>query len=287
MTEKWNWINFFKCFFKNDVFVYAASISFCALISIIPLAMLMVSAAGYVLGSSDEVFNQLVKGFSDFIPWGREVFLANLQSMMEKKSHLGLIGAGFLIFLASLLVSSIELPFDKIFRIDKSRNFFHSRLLAVGMIFLVTLLLFVPTVATIVQVTLERFGIYIPLAELVTSKFYFFMVLFISYVMIIVIIPNKKVYLRYALVGGVVFSVGIGITKYIFQYYLTFSMTRYDIIYGSLNAVILAVVWIYYMSLVLLLSAEFVSEIQHRGIFHRNKALLGKNEEVKEEKESK
>lgn len=282
MKDKWIIPSVIKSFFKNDGFVYAASIAFCALLSIIPLAMLMVSAAGYVLGSFEEVFDQLVKAFSDFIPWGRDVFLANLKSMMDKKSHLGIFGIGFLFFSASLLVSSIELPFDKIFRSEKSRNFFHSRLLAIGMIFLVTLLLFVPTVATVVEVSLQRFRIYLPLADLVTSQFYFFLVLFVAYLMGVVMIPNKKVYIRYAAVGGVLFAAGIGIAKYLFQYYLAFAITRYNLIYGSLTAVILTVIWIYYMSIVMLLSTEVVSEIQHRHLFHRAKETVSKKEDSQE-----
>lgn len=267
--HRWILPSVIKTFFRNDDLNYAASIAFCALLSIIPLAMLMVSAAGYVLGSFEEVFDQLVTSFGDLIPWGRDLFVANLQSIMERRSHLGIFGALFLIFIATILVSSMEMALDKIFRIERSRNFFHSRMLGIGMIALVTLLLFLPTTAVVVEVSLQRFGIDIPLGEFMRGKAYLFLVLFIAYLMTVVIIPNKKVYLRYAVVGGVIFSAGIGIAKYLFQWYMGFAITRYNLIYGSLTAVILTVLWIYYMSIVLLFSAEIVSEIQHRKLFQR------------------
>ncbi len=267
--HRWLVPGIIKSFLKNDALNFAASISFCALLSIIPLGMLMVSAAGYVLGSFDEVFNQLVTGIGDLIPWGKEIILANLKSMMDKRSHLGIFGVAFLIFIATLLVSSIESAFDKIFRTEKSRNFLHSRLLGVGMIFLVSLLLFLPTMAGLIQVLLQRFGIFVPLAEVMTGKAYFMLVLFIGYMMVVVIIPNRKVYMRYAVVGGVIFAVGIAVAKYVFQWYLGFALTRYNVIYGSLTAVILTIVWIYYMSVVLLFSAQIVSEIQHRRLFQK------------------
>jgi len=263
-VERWFLTRVIRAFMKDEAFMHAESIAFCALLAIIPLAMLMISAAGFVLGSFDEVFNQLVQGISDLIPWGKDLFLANIQSIMEKRSHLGIYGIGVLILIASLLVSSIEVVFDKIFRAEKSRNFFHSRLIGVGMIFLVTLLMFLPTLAGLLQLSLARFGLYVPLAAFMTGKVYYFLVVFLAYLMIVVVIPNKKIYLRYAVVGGVIFSAGIGIAKYVFQWYLQFSMSRYDIIYGSLSAVILTVVWIYYLSGVLLFSAEIVSELQHR-----------------------
>jgi len=269
--EKWILPNVIKAFIKNDAFNYAASISFCALLAIIPLSMIMVSAAGYVLGASDHMFDQVVRGMNDLLPWGRDIFVANLESIMGKKSHLGIVGVGFLIFIASVLVSSVEAAFDKIFRTERSRNFFHSRLLGVGMVFLVALLMSLPTAATILQISLDRFGMNIPLADYMTSKIYFVLVVFVAYLMGVVIIPNKKIYLRYAVVGGVIFSGGIALAKYIFQWYMTFSITRYNVIYGSLTAVILTVVWIYYLSLVLLFSAEIVSELQHRKLFQGKK----------------
>ncbi len=262
--DRWFLTRVCRAFMKDEAFMHAESIAFCALLAIIPLAMLMISAAGFVLGSFDDVFNQLVEGISDLIPWGKDLFLANIQSIMEKRSHLGMYGIVTLIFIASFLVSSIEVVFDKIFRTEKSRNFFHSRLVGVGMIFLVTLLMFFPTLAGLMQMSLARFGLYVPLAAFMTGKVYYFVVVFTAYLMIVVMIPNKKVYLRYAVVGAVIFSAGIGIMKYVFQWYLQFAMNRYDIIYGSLSAVILTVVWIYYLSVVLLFSAEIVSELQHR-----------------------
>jgi membrane protein len=86
------------------------------------------------------------------------------------------------------------------------------------------------------------------------------------------------VYIRYAMVGGVIFSVGIGVAKFLFSWYLGFAMTRYNVIYGSLTAVILTVVWIYYMSVVLLFSAEIVSELQHLKKFHPKKKRGTKTE---------
>lgn len=269
--EKWILPNVIKSFIKNDAFNSAASISFCSLLAIIPLAMIMVSVAGFVLGTSEHTFNQVVRGMNDLLPWGRDIFLANLESIMAKKSHLGIVGVGFLIFISTILVSSVEAAFDKIFRTEKSRNFFHSRLLGIGMIFLVALLMSLPTVASLLQLGLARFGMDIPLADFMTGKIYFVLVVFVAYLMGVVIIPNKKVYLRYAVVGGVIFSAGIAIAKYINLWYMGFAITRYNLIYGSLTAVILTVVWIYYLSLVLLFSAEIVSELQHRKVFQKKK----------------
>jgi len=274
--EKWILPNVIKAFIKNGAFNYAASISFCALLAIIPLAMIMVSAAGFVLGTSEHMLNQVVRGMNDLLPWGRDIFLANLESIMGKKSHLGIVGIGFLVFIASILVSSVEAAFDKIFRTERSRNFFHSRLLGIGMIFLVALLMSVPTVVSVLQLSLARIGMDFPLADYMTSRIYFVLVVFVAYLMGVVIIPNKKVYLRYAVVGGVIFSVGIAITKFIFQWYMGFALTRYNVIYGSLTAVILTVMWIYYLSLVLLFSAEIVSELQHRKVFQKKRVKSGK-----------
>lgn len=267
--QRWAIVEIVRSFFKNDAFNVAASIAFYALLAMIPMAMLMVAAAGYALGSFDEVYTRVVTTIVDLVPWSKELIIANLESTMEKSSHLGIVGIGALLFVSTFLVSSIEMALDRIFRIEKSRNFLHSHLLGIGMICLVFVLLFLPTIVSVAAAALERFGIGLPFAGFMTGKVYFTVTFFIGYLIVVVIVPNRKVYMRYAAVGAVIFAAGIAVAKYLFQLYLSFSLTRYNIIYGSLTAVILSVVWIYYMSLVLLFSAEIVSEIQHRRLFHR------------------
>lgn len=257
-------------FFKDDCFDFAANISFYALMAVIPIGMLMVSIAGYFLGASQEALQRIMDVASDVLPVGKEIFLANLQSILDQKTSLGLVGIIFLFFISTILVASVERALDRVFDTPSRRNFLHSRLLGVAIIFWITLLFSLPTMVNILEGLLHSYGFIFPLSDLMTGRSYYFLVSFLAYLMVIVVVPNRKVFVRYALLGGIFFSVGIGVSKFIFSAYLQFSIQRYNIIYGSLTAVVLFLIWIYYLSSLMLFSAEIVAAIQERRIFHRS-----------------
>ncbi len=251
-----------KSFFDDDCFMLSANIAFCALLALVPLTMIMVSIAGYFLGSSGEVFQQIVNGIIGVLPIGKEEFIANMRQLMEQRSSLGIVGVVFLVFIATILVGSIERAFDIIFRSVKRRNFFHSRLIGIALIFWITLLFFIPTMIRVLEGLLYRYGFDFPLDEIFTADVFMFFVTFLSFVIGSVVIPNQKVYARYAAIGGVVFALGVFLARIIFRWYIDIAITRYNVIYGSFTAAILFIVWTYYLANVLLLSAEVVAQIQ-------------------------
>lgn len=260
--------NIIKSFLRDDCLNLAENISFGALLAIIPIGMMMVSIAGYFLGGSADAFDRVVAMATNILPVGRDTFVANLESILAQRSSLGIVGVGFLVFIATILTSSVERSLDIVFKAVRRRNFFHSRLLGIALIFWITLLFSLPTMAQILEGLLARTGFNFPLSELMAGKAFFMLVAFLAYVMTVVVIPNRKVYIRYAVVGGVVFAVGIGVAKFLFRWYMLFAITRYNIIFGSLAAAVLLVVWIYYLSVVLLFTAELVAELQDRRVFH-------------------
>ena len=261
----------FHAFFRHECMSRAASISFYALLAVIPLVMIMASIAGFFLGSSAEVIEQIVGGVMEVVPAGREIFLANLHSLLGQRSELSFYGTILLLFIATILVTNIEAALNTVFQSASSRNILHSHLLGVVLIFFISLIFFLPTMVQILAGLLQRYGFAFPFIDFFQAKVFFVLMAFLSYVVTTVVIPNNKVYLRYALVGGLLFAVGISVAKYIFRWYLLVALSRYNVIYGSLTAVVLSVLWIYYMAVVMLAASEVVAVLQVRRVFHRGK----------------
>jgi len=253
-----------RSFFKDGCFDMAENVSFCALLAVIPMGMIMVSIVGYFLGGASGAVTDMMHVVSDIIPIGKEQFLANVSYVLSNRSSLGFFGILFLVFIAMILMASIERCFNSIFESEKKRNFFHSRLLGIIIIFWMTLLFSLPTMGRILEGLLRGHGFYFPLSDLMNGRLYFFGVAFLSYMMIIIIIPNRKVHIKHAVIGALFFTVGINVARFIFQSYMHFAVHRYNVIYGSLAAVITTVIWIYYLSVILLLSAEIVSVLNKR-----------------------
>ena len=63
------------------------------------------------------------------------------------------------------------------------------------------------------------------------------------------------------------------IAKQFFAWYIT-SYTRYHVIFGSLEAVVILVIWVFYVALILLFCAELISSYQRRDMILLEKALL-------------
>lgn len=253
-----------RSFKEHDCLSLAANISFFAVLSLIPLLMITMSVAGYVLGHSQDLFNQIVLTITDVLPQGREQLIANLKHIVAGRSQVGGFGILILLFIASLLFTSVEHALDRIFQSVKKRNFFHSRLLSVLIMFGAIAFLFLPTMVGIFQSFLYEFNITVPLTSLVTSKFFFMGMMVVIFTLAVVIIPNHDVKFKYALIGGAFFAVGLGIAKLLFRFYVSHAFDRYNLIYGSLTVLVVSIIWLYYIANILLLASELVAVIQRR-----------------------
>lgn len=250
--------------FKNhDCFNLSANISFFAIFSLIPLTMIMVSIMGYFIGS-ETVFLRIVDVVAGALPKGKEAIVANVENVIQSRYSLGWIGLGFLIFSALLLFSSLERALDRIFESEKKRNFFHSKMLAVVVILVIAVFLYTPTIVGLLEGVLQRYGFSIPIGKAISGKIFFFAFAPLSFAISIMIIPNRKVWFRYAVVGGFFYAFAIGVARYLFRWYTTIVFDRYNLIYGSLTALILLTIWIYYLANILLLSAEIVAYLQRK-----------------------
>jgi membrane protein len=87
------------------------------------------------------------------------------------------------------------------------------------------------------------------------------------------VIPTGKVSLGSALTGAAIFAALMEIAKHFF----TWSMSgdaKYNLIFGSLEAVVILVLWSFYVALILLFCAELISSHQRRNLILLEKAFL-------------
>lgn len=254
-----------KGYMKDDCYTMSAVISFYAIFSIIPITMIVVSLIAYFLGSSTEFLERMQLMVSSFLPQVSEDIMKTIYTAIEKKQQVSLISAGILVVIASLLVTALERALDRVFRTEKKRNFLHSRILAIGCIFLFILLFTVPGLLGFVEHYLERVPFLKSLLELTLSgEVLFFSFAFVAFLLSVMVIPHHKVSFRYTLIGATVFTLMTGLARFMFRYYIEASWSRYDLIYGSLKVLIVVMIWVFYLANIYLLSAELVARLQER-----------------------
>jgi len=61
--------------------------------------------------------------------------------------------------------------------------------------------------------------------------------------------------------------------KYFFAWYIA-NYTHYDVIFGSMEAVVLLVIWVFYVAMMLLFCAELISSYERRDLILLEQALL-------------
>jgi membrane protein len=266
-------------FYKDDCHIMAAAISFFAILSLIPFLLLLISIVGFVLSylgheyaSQEELFAHVSTYVRAVVPFLTDDVMQRLSGIVSNRGAYGLTGLVFLFVTAGLVFRTLELAFARVFHTRRRRSVVKSQLLFV--VFLLAL--------GLVFLAVHYFGV-------LSSTFYsardvnfsqrwqnflsdnaflrFGVTLLTATTVFIILLKyfsKERVKLKYALAGGVLFSLLWMLAIQIFGYYLT-HVARFSLIYGSLATLAIIVVWIFYSACILLLCTEFTSVLQHRA----------------------
>lgn len=249
-------------FREDDGFTLAAALSYYAILSLIPLTMIVVSVFGHFVGDSESTLRSIINLVSETIPYLSPAFLKNLSSLIQRKVTGGWLGAGVLFLVASVLFSNLEKVLDKIFESTRKRNFFHSKLLSVFFIFLIALLFFVPTMLRNLDHLFFLLKVPLAMESAMQGSLFFFLVAWSSFVIVLAIVPKHQVEPRLNCLGATVFALLLLAARFIFRWYAAFSLDRLHLVYGSLTAVILIILWIFYLMNLFIFCAELVGVLQ-------------------------
>ncbi len=249
-------------FREDDGFTLAAALSFYAILSLIPLSMIVVSIFGHFVGDSETTLKNIITLVSESIPYLSPTFLDNLSSLIQRKVTGGWLGVGVLFLLASVLFTNLEKVLDKIFESTRKRNYFHSKLLSVFFIFLIALLFFVPTVLKNLDHLFSTINIPLHIDHVAEGSFFFFLVSWMSFLIVLALVPRHQVQWKLNCIGATVFALLMIGGRFVFRWYTAFSMDRFHFIYGSMTAIILIMLWIFYLMNLFIFCAELVGVLQ-------------------------
>ena len=252
-------------FARNGDGNQAAAIALYAFLSIIPLFILSVLAAGRILGTESHQ-GQLVAVLEGFHPGFSGKLMGQLGQIDEKRRMLGWIGIGTLVWLSSLIFGAIETALNITFRSRKQRNYFHSKLLAIAMIPLgwavATASIALTAFAAILhQSALVRFVVPCAISVIFLTAIYS-------------ITPTRRLPMKILLTGSLIFSAFMEPVKHVFAWYVA-NHTRYHEIFGSLETVVILVIYVFYVALLFLFCAEIMSSFERRDLILIERALVG------------
>ena len=268
-------------FDKNGNANQAAAIALYSILSFIPMFILTIIMVNQILGAFPHVQHEMLEGVKKISPYFSGPLLDQLGGVEEKKHVLGWVGIISLIWFSSMIFGAIETAMNMIFHSHRRRNYLASKLLAIAMIPAGWAVAVASIVVTYVVALLAKQPL---LAETVSQSFpmikgvFFqyaipFLVTVLFFTILYKIIPTGKIPLGIAVTGGAIFSALMEIAKHFFAWYVA-NYTRYNVIFGSLETVVILVIWVFYIALILLFCAELMASFMRRDLILLQKAFF-------------
>ncbi len=254
---------------RGRTYLRASSLTFYSLLSVVPiLAMLFGAAKGF--GLSRVLERQLMERLQ-----GQEEVLSMLigfsHKLLETTQGGVLAGVGVLVLFWSVIkvFGNIEESFNEIWSVTQGRSFLR-KITDYPPLFFVCPALLVLSGAVTVLVTAEVTGLIekVHLLEFLgpvvfrSLELVPMVVLWLLFTLLYVVMPNTRVKLTSALLGGVI----AGTLYLVFQQiYITFQIgvSKYNAIYGSFAALPLFLVWLQTSWMIVMVGAELACAHQH------------------------
>ena len=258
----------FQSFGETNAAESASSIAYYALFSLFPMVLFVISLASSVL--RDESTQQEILQYVDnFLPTAQDLVNQNIARALELRGAIQLVSLVGLLWAASSVFTILAANINRAWHTAQKRNFVQGRLLALGIVLslallfvlwliFTTLLNLLPVFEVPIFGTLNIYDTYIwsILTQFIPSVF-----LLIAFLNLYRWVPNTKVRWREAAWGALVSVIGFQMITAGFRWFLTSGMARYQVVYGSLGAVIALMLWLYLSSVVVLLGAHLTAAI--------------------------
>jgi membrane protein len=248
-------------FNEDNGFFLSSGIAFNILINLIPFILLLLALVGTYLYNDQEVLNHIRAYFRDVAPTLDPKVMKTLMDVIQNRQIVGILGLVGLLWISTWVFSSLRIALNIVFRAEKSQGMLRGIVVDLLMIVLVGILLLVSMILSPVVIFLQSYQGRIPVALGPTVQWIlkYLLPFFLTYCMffsIYKIVPNKKVHFISALQAALFASLLWELAKYLFAWYVL-HLAVYSIVYGSLGAFAIFVLWVYYSSTILVVGGEF------------------------------
>lgn len=255
----------------NDTYAAesAASVAFYALFSLFPLLIFLVAFTSSIY--LDEPVQQTILNFvGKTLPAAQDLVRSNIEASLQSTGTVQIVSSIGLLWAASGVFNLLAHNINRAWHIAEARNFVVGRLIALGMVAILTILVILwigfTTVVNILSLfEIPIFGgrvdIYDTYLWSIVSQFVPSFFLFMAVLNLYRWVPKTKVRWREATIGALVAVTFLELTTAGFRWYLSSGLSRYTVVYGSLGAVVALMLWLYLGSLVVLFGAHLSAAI--------------------------
>jgi YihY family inner membrane protein len=241
----------------------AASMAYYGFFSLFPLLLVVVVVVSTVLENSlteDQVLEVLLQAF----PFSNELIEENIQQVLDARSSAGIISLVGLAWSALGAFTVLVRNINRAWPNTKERNVLLQRLIAMAILaVMIGGLIFMFVFNTITSFLPQDIN---DVAEKASNSqaFPFLLIEFLLFATFLVFyywLPRTKVRWSEAAIGSLVGSIGISVVTTVFTWFLQSGLSNYNLVYGSLGAIVALLFWIYLMSFIIFAGAHLSAAI--------------------------
>lgn len=278
---------------RHHVFMMAAGIAFNIILYALPLFLVAIYVVNLFV-DADNLAKTIESIVIDFLPPSEKTtgivneVLSEFRLIMDSATVIGYIALGVLLWISSTLISSLRNGLNTVFNLESPNIFVLYRLKDILLTIIFTVLIFLYSYAvpmvTMAQNLIEEFfpdKIQWFFSELTVTAFTL-STAFLLFYFIYRTVPNRKLARNVRILATGLSVIFIEVSRYVFAWYIG-SISSYGRFYGTYAAIVFVALWIYYSSLIILLSAEL-----SKYIFDLREAakMINNANEVEEENQS-
>ena len=265
----------------DHVAAFSAQAAFFIIISFFPFIMLLLSIVKYFPIEEESMFQLLSQAFPTTVNSLIESIISEIYRVAASTtlisatvvSTLWSAGKGFLAIMKGL---------NSVYEINETRHGLLLRAMAAlytlifAIMVITTMILFVFGNRLYFWIT-QKFPVIEDTAFLIISlrTIVGLITLIIFFLIIYIVIPNRKTKIMHELPGAMLCSAGWMGFSYAFSYYID-NFSNYASMYGSLTAIVLFMLWLYFCMYLLFLGAEFNLLFENKTFIQKIKLIYRK-----------
>lgn len=253
----------FQSFQKAGVSRGAAGMAYYTLFSFFPLLIVLVTVVSYFVNGA-EASSRVTQLVISVIPVSEGFVARNIGRILDLRNSVGFVGLLAFIWSASNAFSMMVHNINNAWPENERRSFFQKRLFGLAMVIAIIVILFVLMLSSTMLNALVKYKDTVAGLDLLFTnwlwhfgaKVLYWGVPFLFFYSLYRIVPMGRVPIKAAGFSALVITLLWRAASSAFQWYLASGLARYEVIFGSLNAIVVVLLWIYYSSLIIFFGAH-------------------------------
>lgn len=260
---------------KNDFFGMAAEMGFMMVIGIFPFMLFLMAVFGWMGNKS--YMDPVLIFLSTVMPeQSMDLILTVLSEVMifSEGKLMAAIGIVVTLVLSTNAIAVVLKGLNRAYKVDETRNFFYTRALSLIMVFVNTMVMFLTINLIIFGKVIVNFlishlhisnGVALTLLTMRWPLAFLalYVMAFLSYYILPDLRGNEKFKRTSALPGTFFFCSFWLLGSWGFSIYVN-NLRTYNMVYGTIGAFAVLMVWLYYTSILILIGGEINSQVYNR-----------------------